>query len=34
MAGLTMDAKLEVMTTLLTEGAFFLIDLRIPVVPM
>ena len=28
------DAKDEVMTTLLTEGAFFLIAFKIPVVPM
>lgn len=34
MAPSTMDAKLEVITTRLTEGALFLIDFRIPVVPM
>jgi hypothetical protein len=31
---LRIDAKDEVMTTLLTEGAFFLIAFKIPVVPM
>jgi hypothetical protein len=30
----TIDAKDEVMTTCLTEGALFLIDFRTPVVPM
>lgn len=32
--GLTIDANEEVITTLFTVGAFFLIALRTPVVPM
>lgn len=31
---LRMEAKDEVMTTLLTEGAFFLMAFKIPVVPI
>jgi len=33
-AAVRIDAKDEVMTTLFTEGAFFLIAFKIPVVPI
>jgi hypothetical protein len=32
--GLTIEAKLDVMMTRLTDGALFLIDFRTPVVPI